>query len=70
MSTELWVRVAAVGRHLGVSHDRVFRWIDAKALPVYEVGWLWELKLAAVREWDRGGGATEDGAGSSIGGHE
>ena len=60
MSAEPWVGVDDVARHLGVSHDTVYRWIENKSLPAHKVGRLWKLKLADVDEWVRSGGASDE----------
>ena len=57
MSTEPWVAVDDVARHLGVSHDTVYRWIEGKALPAQKLGRLWKFKLSEVDAWARAGGA-------------
>ena len=62
MSAVPWVGVDDVARHLGVSHDTVYRWIEAKGLPAHKVGRLWKFKLVDVDDWVRGGGAGEDAA--------
>lgn len=67
MPAEPWVSVEDVARHLGISHDTVYRWIEAKALPAHKVGRLWKFKLADVDEWVRRGGASDD-PGRKVGG--
>ncbi|HMV66134.1 MAG TPA: helix-turn-helix domain-containing protein [Flavobacteriales bacterium] len=62
MPAEPWVSVEDVARHLGVSHDTVYRWIEGKGLPAHKVGRLWKFKLADVDEWVRSGGASDDAA--------
>lgn len=57
MSAEPWVAVDDVARHLGVSHDTVYRWIDGKGLPAHKLGRLWKFKLSEVDDWVRAGGA-------------
>ncbi len=59
MPAEPWVAVDEVSRHLGVSHDTVYRWIDSKGLPANKVGRLWKFKLSEVDDWVRAGGANE-----------
>lgn len=59
MTTEPWVAVEDVARHLGVSHDTVYRWIDGKGLPAHRLGRLWKFKLSEVDDWVRGGGAQD-----------
>lgn len=66
MPAEPWVSVEDVARHLGVSHDTVYRWIEAKGLPAHKVGRLWKFKLADVDEWVRTGGASDEGQNSKA----
>ena len=58
MSTEAWVSVDAVARHLSVAKDSVYRWIEHKRMPAHRVGRLWKFKLSQIDEWVRAGGAT------------
>lgn len=60
MSTEAWVAVAAVARHLNVAKDSVYRWIEHQRLPAHRVGRLWKFKLSEIDEWVRAGGAAHD----------
>lgn len=60
MPTDPWVSVEDVARHLGISHDTVYRWIEARRLPAHKVGRLWKFKLVDVDEWVRSGGASDD----------
>ena len=62
MPAEPWVSVEDVARHLGVSHDTVYRWIEGKGLPAHKVGRLWKFKLADVDDGGRSGGASDDAA--------
>jgi excisionase family DNA binding protein len=61
--SERWVSVSEVPEHLGVARDRVYRWIEAKALPAYRVGRHWKFTLDEVDRWVREGGAGDDGVG-------
>ena len=61
MPAEPWVAVDDVARHLGVSHDTVYRWIEGKSLPAQKLGRLWKFKLSEVDAWVRAGG-TDDRA--------
>jgi excisionase family DNA binding protein len=54
-----WVSVDDVSRHLGVSKDTIYRWIDGQGLPAHKVGRLWKFKLSAVDDWVRAGGAQD-----------
>jgi excisionase family DNA binding protein len=64
MSAEPWVAVEDVARHLGVSHDTVYRWIDGKGLPAHKLGRLWKFKLSEVDDWVRAGGAQDNNDGA------
>jgi len=57
MSSEPWVAVEDVARHLGVTRDSVYRWIESKKMPAHKMGRLWKFKLSEVDEWVREGGA-------------
>lgn len=59
MPVDPWVGVDEVARHLGVSHDTVYRWIERKELPAHKIGRLWKFKLVDVDAWVRRGGAGE-----------
>lgn len=57
MTTEPWVSVEDVAKHLGVAKDSVYRWIEIRHLPAHKIGRLWKCKLSEVDEWVRAGGA-------------
>lgn len=57
MTTEPWVSVDDVVKHLGVARDSVYRWIERKGLPAHKVGRIWKFKLSEVDAWVRAGGA-------------
>ncbi len=56
---EPWSSVDEVAKHLGVTRDTVYRWIESKSLPAHRVGRLWKLKLSQVDGWVEAGGAAE-----------
>jgi excisionase family DNA binding protein len=58
VSTEAWVSVDAVAKHLSVAKDSIYRWIEHKRLPAHRIGRLWKFKLSQIDEWVRAGGAT------------
>lgn len=60
MSSEPWVSVEEVAKHLGVAKDSVYRWIDNRQLPAHKLGRLWKFKLTEVDAWVRAGGAGTD----------
>lgn len=57
--TEPWASVDDVAKHLGVTKDSIYRWIEHKGLPAHKVGRLWKFKLSEVDDWVRRGGASE-----------
>ena len=59
MPADSWVSVEDVARHLGVSKDTVYRWIDTQRLPAHKVGRLWKFKITQVDDWVEAGGAAE-----------
>lgn len=57
MTTEPWVSVDEVAKHLGVAKDSVYRWIENQSLPAHKIGRLWKFRLSEVDEWVRARGA-------------
>lgn len=56
-TTEPWSSVDEVAKHLGVSQDSSYRWIEARGLPADKIGRIWKFKLSEVDAWVRAGGA-------------
>lgn len=54
-----WLSVGEIGKHLGVSSDTVYRWIDNHVMPAHRMGRLWKFKKDEVDEWVKSGGAAE-----------
>jgi len=63
---EPWVSGENVARHLGTSKVTVYRRMEARSLPVDEIGRLWKLELSDIGEWVRAGGAGEDPTGGTA----
>jgi excisionase family DNA binding protein len=59
MSTEPWVAVEDVARHLGVAKDSVYRWIESRGLPAHKIGRLWKFRLSEVDTWVHSAGTAE-----------
>lgn len=55
-----WLSVAEIGKHLGVSSDTVYRWIDRHNMPAHRMGRLWKFKKDEVDAWVKAGGAAEN----------
>lgn len=48
---ESWVKVEEVAKHIGVSKDTVYRWIDGRGLPAHRVGRLYRFKISEIDSW-------------------
>lgn len=55
MTAEPWVSVDELARHLGVTKDSVYRWIEHRGLPAQKIGKLWKFKISEVDQWVRTG---------------
>ena len=55
-----WLSIEEICRHLGISKDTAYRWIDKRNMPAHRVGRLWKFKKDEVDEWVRNGGAAEN----------
>jgi len=42
---ERWVDVVEAARHLGVTKDTIYRWIDARGFPAHRAGRLLRFKI-------------------------
>jgi excisionase family DNA binding protein len=54
-----WLSVEEIARHLGVSRDTVYKWIERKNLPGHKIGRLWKFSVQEVDDWVRAGHAGE-----------
>ncbi|MDC0682629.1 excisionase family DNA-binding protein [Sorangium sp. wiwo2] len=57
--SEPWVSVEELSRHLGAGKDRIYRWIEPRAVPAHRVGRLSKFKTDESDEWVRRGGAGD-----------
>ncbi len=53
-----WLSVDEICKHLGVSKDTVYKWIDKQNMPAHRLGRLWKFKIDQVDEWVEAGGAA------------
>jgi len=62
-----WLSITEICKHLGVSNDTVYKWIDRHEMPAHRLGRLWKFKKDEVDEWVRKGEAskTRSGQGNS-----
>ncbi|MFA5700230.1 MAG: helix-turn-helix domain-containing protein [Desulfuromonas sp.] len=54
-----WLSISEISKHLGVSNDTVYKWIDRNSMPAHRMGRLWKFKKDEVDEWVKAGGATD-----------
>jgi len=54
-----WLSMKEICKHLGVSDDTVYKWINRYDMPAHRLGRLWKFKKAEVDAWVKSGGATE-----------
>lgn len=57
---EPWFSVEEIARHLGVSKETIYRWLERRTIPAYRMGKLWKFKPSEVDSWVIGGGAGEE----------
>ncbi len=60
---ERWLSVEEIAKHLGVSKETVYRWLEKKdekqKIPSHRIGRLWKFKIQDVDNWVRLGGPSE-----------
>jgi len=54
-----WLSADEIGKHLGVSSENGYRWIDKLTIPTHRMGCLLEFKKDKVNEWLKAGGAVD-----------
>lgn len=68
-SIEPWYSVEEIARHLGVSKEMVYRWLEKQLIPAHRLGKLWKFKPSEVDDWVKSGGGSVD-AGSRMDGEQ
>jgi excisionase family DNA binding protein len=56
---EAWLSVEEIARHLNVSKETIYRWLEKEKIPAHRMGKLWRFKPSEVDEWITKGGAEE-----------
>ncbi len=54
-----WLSVEEIAKHLGISRDTAYKWIERKGLPGHKIGRLWKFSVREVDDWVRAGHAGE-----------
>lgn len=56
-----WLSVEEISKHLGISSDTVYRWIESHRMPAHRLGRLWKFKKNEIDNWVKAGGASKQG---------
>ena len=56
---EPWLSVEEIARHLGVSKETIYRWLEREVVPAHRMGRLWKFKPSEVDLWVQSGGASK-----------
>ena len=56
---EPWYSVEEIAKHLGVSKETIYRWLERKTIPAHRMGKLWKFKPSEVDTWVADGGAAQ-----------
>lgn len=54
-----WLSITDICKHLGISSDTVYKWIEKKGMPAHKIGRLWKFKKDEVDDWVRSGQASD-----------
>ena len=60
METDRWLSVEEIAKHLGVSKETIYRWVEKGKIPASKVGRQWKFKMTLVDEWVLSGEASEN----------
>jgi excisionase family DNA binding protein len=58
-SEDRWLSINEITKHLGISNDTVYKWIDKYGMPAHRMGRLWKFKKDEVDVWVKAGGAAD-----------
>ena len=54
-----WLSISKICKHLGISSDTVYKWIEKKGKSAHKIGRLWKFKKGEVDGWVRSGQSAE-----------
>ena len=58
INLERWCSVDEIAKHLGVSKETIYRWLEKSKIPASKVGKLWKFKVTEIDNWVRNNGAS------------
>ena len=59
-TTEKWMSVSEIAKHLGVATITIYRWLEKGHIPAHRVGKQWRFNLSEIDAWVKSGNASED----------
>ncbi|RDI36706.1 helix-turn-helix domain-containing protein [Aquicella lusitana] len=59
-TTEKWMTVSEIAKHLGVAAITIYRWLEKGRIPAHRVGKQWRFNQNEVDAWVLSGNASED----------
>lgn len=57
LSIERWLSVEEIAKHMGVSKETIYRWLERDSIPAHRIGKLWKFKVLEVDAWVMSGAA-------------
>ena len=57
---ERWLSVEEIAKHLKISKETVYRWLERGRIPAHRVGKQWRFRIGEVDAWVQTGGAADE----------
>lgn len=57
---ERWLSVDEISKHLGVSKETIYRWLERSHIPAHRVGKKWKFKPSEIDSWVLSGQASSE----------
>ena len=51
--SDRWLSVPEIAKHLGVSKDTVYTWVNERGMPAHKIGKLWKFQSGEIDRWVR-----------------
>lgn len=52
-----WLTVEQIAKHLQVSKETIYRWLDRGSIPAHKIGRQWRFQIPEIDGWVREGNA-------------
>ena len=53
LEIERWLSVEEIAKHLGVSKETIYRWVEKSKIPAHKVGRQWKFQVSEIDQWVR-----------------